>query len=136
MDSSHKHNAFNLDGNTAANWRIFKQQQGIYLTASGSEKKDDSVKIAILLNVAGEDAIDVFNTFQFSEGDGKKLDKVLEEFKRYSNPRKNVVFERHRFWQISQKDSETVDQLVTRLKNKVKSCEYSTVDDMVRQVCV
>ena len=31
------------------------------------------------------------------------------------------------------KDSETVDQFVTRLKNKVKSCEYpSPVDDMVR----
>ena len=48
-------------------------------------------------------------------------------------PRKNVVFERHQFWQITQKDSETVDQFVIRLKHKVKSCEYSSpVDDMVR----
>ena len=38
----------------------------------------------------------------------------------------------HQFWQISQKDLETVDQFVTRLKNKVKSCEFSAVDDMVR----
>jgi len=75
----------------------------------------------------GEDAIEVFNTFQFPEGDEKKLDKVLEQFERYCNPRKNVVF-----WQITQKDSETVDQFVTRLKHKVKSCEYSAVDDMVR----
>ena len=38
-----------------------------------------------------------------------------------NNPRKNVVFERHQFWQITQKDSENVDQFVTHLKNKVKS---------------
>ena len=83
-----------------------------------------------MLNVAGEDAIEVFNTFQFAEGDEKTLNKVLE---RYGNPRKNVVFERHQFWQITQRDSETVDQFATRLKNKVKSCEYSSpVDDMVR----
>ena len=50
-----------------------------------------------------------------------------------NNSRKNVVFERHQFWQITQKDSENVDQFVTHLKNKVKSCDYSSpVDDMVR----
>ena len=50
-----------------------------------------------------------------------------------NNPRKNVVFERHQFWQITQKDSENVDHFVTHLKNKVKSCDYSSpVDDMVR----
>ena len=32
---------------------------------------------------------------------GKKvLNKVLEQFEQYYNPRKNVVFERHQFWQI------------------------------------
>jgi hypothetical protein len=36
-----------------------------------------------LLNFAGEDAIEVFNTFEFSAGDDKKLDKVIEQFERY-----------------------------------------------------
>ena len=132
MDSFHKPSALSFDGNTE-NWRRFKQQFDIYITASGSEKKGDEVKIAILLNFAGEDDIEVFNTFQFAEGDKNKLDKVLEKFEQYCNPRKNVVFERHQFWQTTQKDSETVDQFVTRLKNKVKSCEYPPpVDDMLR----
>ena len=132
MDSFHKPSALSFDGNTSENWRRFKQQFDIYITASASEKKGNEVKIAILLNFAGEDAIEVFNTFQFAEGDANKLDKVLEKFEQYCNPRKNVVFERHQFWQITQKDSETVDQFVTRLKN-VKSCEYPPpVDDMLR----
>ena len=85
-----------------------------------------------MLNFAGEDATEVFNTFQFPEGDEKNLDKVLEQFERYCNSRKNVLFERYQFWQITQKDSETVDQFVTPLKSKVKSCEYESVDDLVR----
>jgi len=138
MDSFHKPSALSFDGNTSENWRRFKQQFDIYITTSGSEKKDDAVKIAILLNFAGEDAIEVFNTFQFAEGDERKLNKVLEQFEQYCNLRKNVVFERYQFWQrhVTQKDSETVDQFVTRLKIKMKSlksCEYSSpVDDMVR----
>ena len=63
MDSFHKPSALSFDGNTSENWRRFKQKYDIYLTASGSEKKEDTVKIAILLNFAGEDAIEVFNTF-------------------------------------------------------------------------
>ena len=70
----------------------------------------------------------MFNTFQFPEVDEKKVDKVLEQFERYCH----VVFERYQFWQITRKDSQTVDQLVTRLKNKAKSCTYESVDDMVR----
>ncbi|PFX14755.1 Retrovirus-related Pol polyprotein from transposon opus [Stylophora pistillata] len=132
MDSFHKPSALSLDGNTSQNRRLFKQQFDIYLTASGKGNKADAVKIAILLNFA-EDAIEVFNTFQSAEGDENRLDKVLEQFEQYCNSRKNVVFERYQFWQITQKDSETVDQFVTRLKNKVKSCEYpSPVDDMLR----
>ena len=124
MDNFHKPSALSFDGNTSENWRRFRQQYEIHLTASASEKKDDAVKRAILLNFAGEDAIEVFNTFQFPDCDGKKLDKVLEQFEGYCNPRINVVFERYQFLQITQKDSETVDQFVTRLKNKVKLCEY------------
>ena len=42
MDSFHKPSALSFDGNTSENWRGFKQQYQIYLTASGSAKKDDS----------------------------------------------------------------------------------------------
>ena len=51
MDSFHKPSALTFDGNTSENWRRFRQQYEIYLTASESEKKDDTVKIVILLNI-------------------------------------------------------------------------------------
>lgn len=98
--------------NTSESWKRFKQLYYIYLTALGSKKKDDTVKIDILLNFPSVDTIEVFNTFQFPDGN-EKVHKVLEQFEQYCMPRKNIVFERHQFWQIPQKDSETVDQVVT-----------------------
>lgn len=132
MDSFYKFSVLSFDGNILENWWRFKQQFDIYVIVLGSEKKDDVVKIVILLNFVGEDVIEVFNIFQFVEGDEKKLNKVFEQFEQYCNFRKNVVFERYQFWQIIQKDFEIVDQFVICLKNKVKFCEYLLlVDDMV-----
>ena len=76
-------------------------------------------------------AIEVLNTFQFPEGDEKKLDKVLEQFERYCNPRKNVVFERYQFWQITE-EFRNRGSICHAFENKVKSCECSSVDDTVR----
>ena len=46
-----------------------------------------SKKVAILLHCAGEAAVDVYNTFTFSEAtDSKKLDSVCEKFEEYYNP--------------------------------------------------
>lgn len=76
-------------------------------------------------------AIEVLNIFQFPEGDEKKLDKVLEQFERYCNPRKNVVFERLQFWQITE-EFRNRGSICHAFENKVKSCECWSVDDMVR----
>ena len=43
----------------------------------------------------GEEAIEIYNTFQFAtEEDRIKLDVLKSKFEEYVNPRKNTVFER------------------------------------------
>jgi len=96
MNSFNKPSLLNFEGNTSENLRRLKHytlQYCIYLTASGSEKKDDTVKIAISLNFAGKDTFEVFNTFQFPSDDEKKVNKVLEQFEWYCNPGKNSLLE-------------------------------------------
>lgn len=51
MDSFRKPYLLSFDGNTSENWKRFNS---FYWTASDSEKKDDSIKITILLNFAGK----------------------------------------------------------------------------------
>ena len=85
--------------------------------------------VATLLTVIANDAIDVFNTLPWdAEGDDKKIDKVfIEKLEEYCEPRKNVSYERHKFFSRAQKSGETIDQYVTVLRKLSESCELSTL---------
>lgn len=62
-----------LEGNLNENWKRFKQSFEIYLLASALEKSEDERKIAILLNLIGEEALEVYNTFEFPSVKQKKI---------------------------------------------------------------
>ena len=52
-----------------------------------------------LLHVVGPEALEDYNMFQWdSDGDENKVDKIMEKFEWYCNPRKNLTFERHTFF--------------------------------------
>ena len=93
MDTFNKPSGLSLTGTIAENWRKFYQQFKFYLRASDKECGSDSMKIAILLNLAGEDAIEIVNTFALSDADSKKLTKVVKAFDDYCIPRKNTIYE-------------------------------------------
>ncbi|XP_077974651.1 uncharacterized protein LOC120332223 [Styela clava] len=122
-----------LKRNLSENWGKFKQQFEIYLEASGDNVKSVNTRVAIFFNFAREDAVEIYNNFDFAEADnGKKLDKVIEKFENYCNPRENVNFERHQFWQSTRDVTETIDHFVTR-RSKVKSCVFKEgSEDMIR----
>ena len=68
-----------LTGNIDYAWKLFKQAFQLYLTATGANDKSGERKVALLLTIAGTQAIAIFNTFKFTDGDEKKLSNVLEE---------------------------------------------------------
>ncbi|KAK9688348.1 hypothetical protein QE152_g35611 [Popillia japonica] len=65
-----------IDENIVSNWKKFVQSYNIYLLASGSANKSAEVRAAIFLNFIGEDAIDLFNTFNLAEEDKKDVEKI------------------------------------------------------------
>ena len=68
-------------GNISANWKKFKQKYTNYDIATRISSKDSVTRVATLLTVIGNDAIDVFNTLTWNEeGDDKKIEKVLLKF--------------------------------------------------------
>ena len=93
MENLQPPSALVLTGNVAENWRRFKQQFEIYEIASGLARKDEKVRATTLMDVAGPEAPQVYNTFQWDEDDeNQKVDKIVETFKRYCNPRKDSSF--------------------------------------------
>ena len=76
----------------------------------------------------GPEALEIFNTLSFDNaGDDKKLDKLVEKFEAYCIPRKNVTWERHVFNTRNQQPGESIDQYVTDLQNKAKTCEFGAL---------
>ena len=96
--------------NVSENWKKFKQKYTNYEIATGINTKGSATRVAMLLIVIGNDAIHVFNTLTWdAEGDDKKIDKVLGNLKEYCEPRKNVSYERYKFFSRAQESGETID---------------------------
>ena len=118
--------------NVANSWRKWEQQFRIYFQAAEVEKKSRQTQIAILLNVAGPEALETFNTFALDmQSEDVTLDGVLTRFRSYCQPRRNVVYERYRFWARNQLNGETVDQWVTDLRTRAATCEFGDQRDMI-----
>ncbi|XP_031334069.1 uncharacterized protein K02A2.6-like [Photinus pyralis] len=123
-----------LDGNISENWRKFEQRFDLFLVAADLDKKAEGKKVAVFLNVIGEDALELYNTFTFTEEEKKEktLTLIKQKFTEYCSPKKNVIFERFKFNSIVQAEGQTFDNFLTDLRKAVQTTEYSDPDDMIR----
>ena len=112
-----------LEGNVADNWRKWKQRFQLYMEASGSMKKPEKQRVAIFLHLVGEEGLEIYNTFSLSTVE-QKLDIIFKKFEDYCNPRRNITFERHKFFTCVQEPTESIDQYVTELRTKASTCEF------------
>ena len=72
-----------FEGNVAENWRRWIQQfsLNLYLNATGFDKKPAQIQCSTLLSAAGEEALEIFNTwFGITDADKVKIDVVIRKF--------------------------------------------------------
>ncbi|CAB4005378.1 Hypothetical predicted protein [Paramuricea clavata] len=113
---------------------VYPNIEKVRVTVEGKVKETEKVQCAILLHLIGDEALEVYNTFTFGEGEDRdKLSVLKKKFEDYVNCRKNTVFERYKFWECKQQEGETIDQFITELKTRAKSCEFGDqTDSMIR----
>lgn len=80
-----------LDGNIAENWKKFSQKIDNFMIAAGFSTKPDDKKLAVFLNLIGDDALDLYNTFDFGT-QVKTLELVKNKFDEYCLPKKKCYF--------------------------------------------
>ena len=102
-----------------------------YLQALGLDDKPDVRLIALLLTVAGPQAVEVFNTFMFdSEDDKEKFDMVVTKFDEHCSPKKNETYVCRSRIQIP---AESFDAFVSDLKLKARTCNFGVLRDSMIQ---
>ena len=118
-------------GNVAENFRRFKQKFEIYMSAAGYDSKEvpKRKQAAILLNLAGEEAIEVYNTFTFDDETEQDLEVILQKFQEYCEPKKNITFERRVFNTRTQQPTQSFDCFVTELRVQAKKCAYGALQE-------
>ncbi|PIK56894.1 hypothetical protein BSL78_06220 [Apostichopus japonicus] len=125
--------SLNFTGNVAKNWKRFKQRFMVYLEASDGLSKTDSTQTSIFLHIIGEEGLAIYNTLSYDTGDDKKLDVVMQKFETYCTPKRNITYERHRFFTCLPQSDDTIDQYITELRTRAKTCEFGTLcDSLIR----
>lgn len=126
-----------MDGNIAENWRKWKQRWTLYAKASGVDAKDEETQCAVFLHTIGDEALEVYDTFTFTESEENKIEPLIGKFDAYCSPKKNVTYERYLFFSCGQ-NGRSIDAFVTDLRTKAKTCEFGTLQDSLikdRIVC-
>ena len=114
----------------APRWQRWKRAFELFIVGKGIT--DKTQKRALLLHCAGMDVQDIFDTLP-NNGEDNDYDKAIEVLDTYFNPATNVPYERHMFRRMMQEENETIDQFVTRLKQKSVSCDYGEAcDEFIR----
>ena len=95
--------------NVAEAWDKWSARFKNYHTAAELEKKKAAVQVAILLELAGPDALPIHKTFTFSDHEKDEDYKVyLQKFGAYCRPRKNLLYECYKYWKHDQEEGETI----------------------------
>lgn len=114
-----------MDGNLSENWRRFKRNFDIFMRAGELNEKTDAIKINTLLNAIGEEAVEVFDSFNLTEKQQTSYTEVVKSFADFCAPKKNPAYERYMFNQRSQKEGEPFDNFLIDIKRLVRTCEYA-----------
>ena len=128
-----------VDENLASSWTTFIQEFSIYLIATEKSKKEDAVKTSLLLNAAGRSAIEIYNSFEYSEEEDKEdYNVVVKKFEEYCRGKINLPYLRYMFNSRNQHEGENIELYIRELRKLAINCEYDKLKDSLirdRIVC-
>ena len=101
----------------------------MFLVASGV--KDGAQKKAVLLFVAGSEVRRIYSTLDPKDADD--YDEVIKKLKAHFTPLKNLDYETFAFSQMSQRDGESLDEFVVRLRVAAVRCEFTATDSEIKR---
>ena len=122
--------------NAGNNWLTFKQMWQNYEIATGLKTEDEAKRRASLLMIIGEEALQIYNSFQWeAKEDGteeeKTTEKIIKKFDKYFIPKRNITFERFKLMSRKQKVNETTDEYLTVLHNLAANCNYGGLKEEI-----
>lgn len=121
----------NLADCSAKKWKLWKQTWVNFAIVSKIASQDAQYQKALFLCTIGQGALEIFNAFQYSEGeDPNKVDTIISKFEEYFTGEINETYERFKFNQRNQEVGEAFDAYLTALRNLAETCNFCTCPAM------
>lgn len=111
-------------GDLARNWKMFSEAFTLYCEATGAASKSKKIKAAILLHCIGEEAREVYRSFEFAEGEEQDPAILMAKFEAYFVPTTNTSMERLKFNMRVQGSFESFEAFVADLRKIAAKCDF------------
>ena len=84
--------------------------------ASGLDRLGDEHSVNTLLYVMGKEAENIFTSFHLTDADKKKWKKVVDKFDKHFVIKRNVIYERVKFYHRYQQPGETMEEFISAVQ--------------------
>ena len=100
-------------------------------TARKANRRAQSGIISLLYRA---DAVKIYNSFDLSEANRRKLSEIIKEFDKFAIGETNETYERYVFNSRDQKEGDSIDTYVGELRTLAQSCNFCTClhDTLIR----
>ena len=117
-----------LEGKVSENWKKWVQRYDLYMEATEKNKKTEKIQCAMFLHLAGEEAIEVYNTLTFEDAEKGKITPLKAKFEEYCLGVVSETHERLVFNSRVQEQGEKFDKFLTALKTLANKCSYGDLE--------
>ena len=93
----------------AVNWKVYKQQWENYSIVAQLDKQTEEYRVALFLYSVGPDAVKIYNSFDLSDDNRRKLSEIIKQFDNFAIGETNETYERYVFNSRDQKEGESID---------------------------
>ena len=97
--------------------------------ATRLDKQTGENQVNTMIYTMGEQADDIFISFEFTTKQEKNYEQVKERFENYFIIKRNVIFERAKFNSRNQQPGESVDIFITDLYGLARYCNFGVLKD-------
>lgn len=83
---------------------------------------------AVFLHIAGQEAIDMFNTFRLTSTQQKDYNAIIQKFEVYCTMQ-HEMFERYVFCSQIQHEDEPIEKFLQDVQTKAETCKFGSLRD-------
>ena len=127
--------ALGVDGNISERWKLFKQKWKHYCVITNLRAQSREYQVSHLLHTLGDDALKVYNGFQFATNEGARTcGEIIAKFDSFAIGETNECYERYAFNNRDQKEWGSFESFLSIMRSLVKTCNYcaNCVNSIIR----